>query len=134
MTPGLVDPHVHLRTPGDEDEEDIASGTRAAAAGGFVAILAMPNTDRRWSTRAAVLSGLIEQAARARPWSPIGFMRRHHAAASEGRELSEMAELAAPRRRGLLGRRPPGRARRPAAPRAPVQPVTGLRWRCTRRT
>ena len=45
MTPGLVDPHVHLRTPGDEDEEDIASGTRAAAAGGFVAILAMPNTD-----------------------------------------------------------------------------------------
>ena len=44
MTPGLVDPHVHLRTPGDEDEEDIASGTRAAAAGGFVAILAMPNT------------------------------------------------------------------------------------------
>ena len=44
MTPGLIDPHVHLRTPGDDDEEDIASGTRAAAAGGFVAILAMPNT------------------------------------------------------------------------------------------
>ena len=64
MTPGLIDPHVHLRTPGDEDEEDIASGTRAAAAGGFVAILAMPNTDPVVDS-AAVLSGLIERAARA---------------------------------------------------------------------
>src|SRR6185437_8346682 len=43
--PAFVDPHVHLRTPGREDEEDIDSGTRAAAAGGFCAILAMPNTD-----------------------------------------------------------------------------------------
>ena len=61
MTPGLIDPHVHLRTPGDEDEEDIASGTRAAAAGGFVAILAMPNTDPVVDS-AAVLGGLIERA------------------------------------------------------------------------
>jgi dihydroorotase-like cyclic amidohydrolase len=43
--PGFVDPHVHLRTPGREDEEDIESGTRAAAAGGFCCVLAMPNTD-----------------------------------------------------------------------------------------
>ena len=43
--PAFVDPHVHLRTPGREDEEDIDSGTRAAAAGGFCAILAQPNTD-----------------------------------------------------------------------------------------
>ena len=42
--PAFTDPHVHLRTPGREDEEDIDSGTRAAAAGGFCAILAMPNT------------------------------------------------------------------------------------------
>ena len=56
VTPGLVDPHVHLRTPGDEDEEDIASGTRAAAAGGFVAILAMPNTSPVIDS-AAVLDG-----------------------------------------------------------------------------
>ncbi len=50
VLPGLIDPHVHLRTPGQEAKEDIASGTQAAAAGGFVAILAMPNTTR-WSTR-----------------------------------------------------------------------------------
>ncbi|MGH2823343.1 MAG: hypothetical protein ACRDLY_10055, partial [Thermoleophilaceae bacterium] len=43
--PGFVDPHVHLRTPGREDEEDLDSGTRAAAAGGFCAILAQPNTE-----------------------------------------------------------------------------------------
>ena len=40
--PAFVDPHVHLRTPGREDEEDVDSGTRAAAAGGFCAIVAMP--------------------------------------------------------------------------------------------
>ena len=43
--PGFVDPHCHLRTPGFEYKEDLASGSRAAAAGGYVAIVAMPNTD-----------------------------------------------------------------------------------------
>jgi len=43
--PGFVDPHVHLRVPGQEHKEDLDSGTRAAAAGGFVAVVAMPNTD-----------------------------------------------------------------------------------------
>jgi len=43
--PAFVDPHVHLRTPGREDEEDIESGTRAAAAGGFCCVVAMANTD-----------------------------------------------------------------------------------------
>ena len=43
--PGFVDPHVHLRTPGQEYKEDIESGTAAAAAGGFCAVLGMPNTD-----------------------------------------------------------------------------------------
>ena len=49
LFPGFVDPHVHLRTPGQEHKEDLDSGTRAAAAGGFVAVVAMPNTepDRR---------------------------------------------------------------------------------------
>ena len=97
MTPGLIDPHVHLRTPGDEDEEDIASGTRAAAAGGFVAILAMPNTDPVVDS-AAVLSGLIERAGE-QAAVPTGFF----AAISrglEGRELVDMAELAA---RGAAG-------------------------------
>ena len=45
MVPGLVDAHVHLRDPGFEYKEDIASGTRAAAHGGFTAVCAMPNTD-----------------------------------------------------------------------------------------
>src|SRR5512146_858562 len=45
LAPAFVDPHVHLRTPGREDEETIATGTAAAAAGGYCAILAMPNTD-----------------------------------------------------------------------------------------
>ena len=119
MTPGLIDPHVHLRTPGDEDEEDIASGTRAAAAGGFVAILAMPNTDPVVDS-AAVLSGLIERAGE-QAAVPTGFF----AAISrglEGRELVDMAELAARGAAGVLGRRPPGRARRHAAPGAAVQP------------
>ena len=42
LAPAFVDPHVHLRTPGREDEETIASGTAAAAAGGYCAVLAMP--------------------------------------------------------------------------------------------
>jgi dihydroorotase len=43
--PGLVDPHAHLREPGQEWKEDIETGSRAAAAGGFTAVVAMPNTD-----------------------------------------------------------------------------------------
>ena len=44
IVPGLVDPHVHLRDPGQEYKEDIRSGTRAAAHGGFTAVCCMPNT------------------------------------------------------------------------------------------
>ncbi len=43
--PGFVDPHAHLRTPGFEYKEDLASGSRAAAAGGYVTVVAMANTD-----------------------------------------------------------------------------------------
>jgi dihydroorotase len=92
VMPGLVDPHVHLRTPGDEDEEDIASGTRAAAAGGFVAILAMPNTSPIVDS-AAVLTGLID-AARTDAVVATGFMCAI-TAGQQGRRLSEMGELAA---------------------------------------
>ena len=42
--PGMIDPHVHLREPGAEHKEDLTSGTRAALAGGFTTVLAMPNT------------------------------------------------------------------------------------------
>jgi dihydroorotase len=91
LAPAFVDPHVHLRTPGREDEETIASGTAAAAAGGYCAILAMPNTDPVVDS-AAVLGSLIETARR-EALIPTGFM----AAISKGlggEELTEMAELA----------------------------------------
>jgi dihydroorotase len=92
LAPAFVDPHVHLRTPGREDEETIASGTAAAAAGGYCAILAMPNTDPVVDS-AATLGSLIE-AARTDAQIPVGFL----AAITKGQagaELTEMAELAA---------------------------------------
>jgi dihydroorotase len=97
VAPAFVDPHVHLRTPGREDEEDIASGTRAAAAGGYCAILAMPNTDPVVDS-AAVLGALVERAE-VEAEVPVGFL----AAISkrqEGAELTEMIELA---ERGAAG-------------------------------
>ena len=63
LAPAFVDPHVHLRTPGREDEETIGSGTAAAAAGGYCAILAMPNTDPVVDS-AAILGSLVEVARR----------------------------------------------------------------------
>jgi len=92
VTPGLVDPHVHLRTPGDEHEEDIASGTRAAAAGGFVAILAMPNTNPIVDS-ASVLSGLVE-TARTEAAVATGFMAAI-TRGLEGATLTEMGDLSA---------------------------------------
>ena len=91
LAPAFVDPHVHLRSPGREDEETIASGTAAAAAGGYCAILAMPNTDPVVDS-AAVLGSLVETARR-EALVPTGFM----AAISKrlgGEELTEMGELA----------------------------------------
>jgi dihydroorotase len=91
LAPAFVDPHVHLRTPGREDEETVASGTAAAAAGGYCAILAMPNTEPVVDS-ASVLASLAEKA-RAEALVPVGFM----AAISKGQqgaELTEMGELA----------------------------------------
>src|SRR6266508_971871 len=91
LAPAFVDPHVHLRTPGREDEETIASGTQAAAAGGYCAILAMPNTDPVVDS-AAVLGALVEQA-HSQAEVAVGFL----AAISKGQqgaELTEMGELA----------------------------------------
>ena len=91
LAPGFVDPHVHLRTPGREDEETIASGTASAAAGGFCAILAMPNTEPVVDS-AAVLGSLIE-TAREEAEVPVGFLAAI-TKGQEGKELTEMAELA----------------------------------------
>ncbi len=91
LAPAFVDPHVHLRTPGREDEETIASGTAAGAAGGYCAILAMPNTEPVVDS-AATLGSLIE-TARAEAEIPVGFL----AAITKGQrgsELTEMSELA----------------------------------------
>jgi dihydroorotase len=91
LAPAFVDPHVHLRTPGREDEENIASGTHAAAAGGYCAILAMPNTDPPVDS-AAVLGALIKQA-RSDGDVPVGFLAAI-SKGQEGAELTEMVELA----------------------------------------
>jgi dihydroorotase len=91
LAPAFIDPHVHLRPPGREDEETIASGTAAAAAGGYCAILGMPNTDPIVDT-AATLQSLVEQARRDAA-IPTGFMAAITRGQS-GEELTEMAELA----------------------------------------
>jgi dihydroorotase len=64
VSPGFIDVHCHLREPGREDVETIATGARAAAAGGFTAVCAMPNTDPVTDNQAAV-GFIIRQAARA---------------------------------------------------------------------
>jgi dihydroorotase len=95
--PAFVDPHVHLRTPGQEYKEDVASGTAAAAAGGFCAVIAMPNTTPVVDD-AAILRSLTEIAAR-EAVVPVGFLAAI-TRGLEGEELTEMAEL---RDAGALG-------------------------------
>ena len=97
LAPAFVDPHVHLRTPGREDEEDLASGTRAAAAGGYCAILAMPNTEPVMDS-AAVLGALVERAGEEAE-VPVGFLAAI-TKGQQGAELTEMVELA---ERGAAG-------------------------------
>jgi len=92
LVPGFVDLHTHLRVPGREDEEDIVSGTLAAAAGGYVAVFSMANSDPVVDT-ASVLQSLRQRAA-AEALVPTGFV----AAVSRGlrsTQLTEMHELAA---------------------------------------
>jgi dihydroorotase len=91
LAPAFVDPHVHLRSPGREDEETIASGTAAAAAGGYAAILAMPNTDPVVDS-GAVLGSLVDEA-RVRAEIPLGFLAAI-TKGQDGEELTEMVELA----------------------------------------
>jgi dihydroorotase len=88
--PAFFDPHVHLRTPGREDEEDIETGTRAAAAGGYCGILAMANTEPPVSA-AADVNSLRERAEREAS-VPVGFLATV-TRDMEGEELTEMAEL-----------------------------------------
>lgn len=91
VLPAFFDPHVHLRTPGGEDAEDIATGTRAAAAGGYCGILAMANTSPPVD-EAATIVALRERAA-AEASVPVGFLATVTRGMA-GEELTEMAEIA----------------------------------------
>ena len=90
LFPGLVDGHVHLREPGQEDKEDINSGSRAAVKGGFTSVLAMANTQPVVDTRALVefvrLQG--ERAGLARVY-PVAAVTKGF----QGKELTEMVDL-----------------------------------------
>jgi dihydroorotase len=97
LLPAFVDPHVHLRVPGQEHKEDIETGTRAAAAGGYCAVVAMPNTDPVLDS-APVLRSLRDAAARDARVA-VGFMPAI-TRGLRGSELTEMAEL---RAEGALG-------------------------------
>src|SRR4051812_14305733 len=90
VIPGLIDLHTHLREPGHEYKEDIATGTRAAAAGGFTAVCAMPNTTPPNDTRA--VTELVVRRARevgAVRVYPVGAISKGLA----GETLAEMGEL-----------------------------------------
>src|SRR5437868_6388642 len=90
VAPGFIDMHVHLREPGQEYKETIASGAAAAVAGGFTTVCAMPNTSPV-NDNAAVTRFVIEQAQRAglADVLPIGSITKN----SEGTELAEMGEM-----------------------------------------
>jgi len=97
LLPAFFDPHVHLRVPGQEHKEDIETGTRAAAAGGYCAVVAMPNTDPVVDS-APVLRSLRDAAARDARVA-VGFMPAI-TRGLQGTELTGMAEL---RDEGALG-------------------------------
>ena len=92
VLPGLADVHTHLREPGREDEETVASGTRAAAAGGFTAVCPMPNTEPACDTGSAVRflreRGETEGVVRV---LPIGAVTKGR----EGASLAEMGDMVA---------------------------------------
>ena len=89
--PAFFDPHVHLRTPGREDKEDVETGTRAAAAGGYCGVLAMANTDPPVDTPAAVES--LRERAGEEASVPTGFLATV-TRGMQGEELTDMVELA----------------------------------------
>src|SRR5213596_804569 len=90
VSPGFIDVHCHLREPGREDVETIATGARAAAVGGFTAVCAMPNTDPVTDNQAAV-GFIIRQAARAKAARvyPIGAI----SVGQRGESLAEFGEM-----------------------------------------
>lgn len=92
LTPGLIDMHVHLREPGQEHKETVATGTAAAVAGGFTAVACMPNTSPV-NDNAGVTEYILKKAAEANLARvyPIGAVSRGQA----GEHLADIAELRA---------------------------------------
>ncbi len=90
VCPGLIDMHVHLREPGDEDAETIASGCAAAAAGGFTSIASMPNTSPAVDNE-AMIEFVLRQAARADLCNvhPVGAITKGR----KGKELAEIGQM-----------------------------------------
>ena len=90
LVPGLVDMHVHLREPGFEHKEDIASGTRAAAKGGFTGVCAMPNTDPVADNGVVIgyVKSRAEQVGKCRVY-PAGAMSK----GLKGEIISEMGDM-----------------------------------------
>lgn len=98
ITPGLVDPHVHLREPGDEHKETIITGTQAAAAGGYTTICCMPNTRPPLDTP-SLIDFILDRAASPEAGgvfvAPVGALTR-------GMGGTELADLAAMKRAGIV--------------------------------
>jgi len=97
LLPGFIDPHVHLRTPGQEHKEDLDTGTRAAAAGGYCAVIAMANT-APVIDEPALVRGLVAQA-REQARIPVGFL----GALSVGLRGEQLTEMVLLREAGALG-------------------------------
>ncbi|HEU4594008.1 MAG TPA: dihydroorotase [Pyrinomonadaceae bacterium] len=104
VAPGFIDLHVHLREPGQEYKETIASGAAAGAAGGFTSLCAMPNTDPV-NDNPAVTSFIVEQAQAAGLSNvfPVGAITK----GSKGEELAEMGEM---KRAGIVAVTDDGRS------------------------
>jgi dihydroorotase len=91
VVPGLIDMHVHLREPGEEYKEDILTGTRAAASGGFTGVACMPNTkpvNDCATVTAMIMARAAEAAVRVYPVGAISL-------GSEGKQLAEFGEMQA---------------------------------------
>jgi dihydroorotase len=95
--PAFFDPHVHLRSPGQEHKEDIESGTRAAAAGGFGAVIAMPNTDPPIDS--PELLRAVRETAAARAHVPVGNL----GALTRGLDGERLTAMGALREQGAVG-------------------------------
>lgn len=121
--PAFFDPHVHLRVPGREDKEDIETGTRAAAAGGYCGIIAMANTNPPVDTPAAIDS--LRERARLEASVPVGFVATV-TRGMRGEELTDMTELAAAGAVGLSDDGLPIRSARVMRRALQYQAVAGL--------